>query len=93
MEHFWDKKDKYANPKYISWCQENPNGYVFNYFKGTDKSNKMNVIHKVNCNKLNARGKSTSYEKVCSNSKIQLEIFADEERGKNRWIKCGVCIK
>lgn len=93
MERFWKKNDSEADTKYRVWCEQNPNGYVFNYFKGTDKSNDMNVLHIVSCSMLNIRGQKASYEKVCSNSKAEIELFANEERGKDRWICCSYCFQ
>jgi hypothetical protein len=89
MERFWTKNDREADNKYKTWCKENPKGFVFNYIKGGEKSDDMNVLHHVNCSKLDQRGKSTSYEKVCSISKEELEQFANEDRGFGRWKHCS----
>ncbi|OBZ10927.1 hypothetical protein [Bacillus sp. FJAT-26390] len=88
FERFWTRNDADANGKFTTWCNENPNGYVFNFFKGTDKQNEMNIIHRVTCSRLHARGTKARYEKVCSNNLQALDGFADEYRGIERWRHC-----
>jgi hypothetical protein len=40
--------------EYEEWCKENE-GYVFNFFGGTDRNVDMNKIHHVNCRYLGER--------------------------------------
>ncbi|MEQ2529567.1 hypothetical protein WMO40_23115 [Bacillaceae bacterium CLA-AA-H227] len=72
---------------YEKWCKENRNGFVFNYFGGTDNRADMNKVHKVDCPYLwrNAdEGKrTTKYEKVCSSNFDQLVGFVNAERGES----------
>lgn len=89
MKRFFEKEDKDADLKYVNWCLESPKGYIFNYFKGNNLE--MNVIHKVNCKKLDMKGKRTSVEKVCSNKLNELVEFANHEQGINNWIYCSNC--
>jgi hypothetical protein len=69
VERFWKKIDREADNKYKTCCEENPKGFLFNYFKGGEKSDDMNVIYQVNCSRLGQRGKSTSYEKFAQPTK------------------------
>jgi hypothetical protein len=53
--------------EYEEWCKENE-GYVFNFFGGTDRNVDMNKIHHVNCSylwrKTDEGKRTTSYKKV-----------------------------
>jgi hypothetical protein len=88
MERFWSRNNVCGDDKFAAWCAEHPNGYVFNFFKGTDKQNDMNILHSASCSRLHARGTKASIEKVCSTDLSELEAFADQHRVVNRWRHC-----
>jgi hypothetical protein len=76
------------------WCKENE-GYVFNFFGGTDRNVDMNKILHVNCRYLwreTDEGKrTTSYKKVCSMDLEELLTFVEKERGRS-FSYCRSCM-
>jgi hypothetical protein len=82
--------------EYEEWLANNKQGYVFNHFGGGDKSKEMNKIHRANCSylyrKQDAGKRTTTYEKICSNSLEELESVVTDIRGTS-WVYCKVCMK
>lgn len=84
MERFHREED---NDRYHEWRKENPHGYVFNHFKGSDKE--MNKVHKANCLELNIS--KTTVEKFCSTDLQKLLSFVSSIRGDS-WSFCKECM-
>lgn len=87
LKIFHDKDQANADLLYKIWCVENKRGYIFNHFGGDDP--RLNVIHRVDCSKLDFTGKRTTIRKVCSSSLEQLMQYADASHGLDRWTFCS----
>jgi hypothetical protein len=94
MKEVWTKMIypfKNEDYEYEKWCHKNPKGFVFNNFGGTDNRADMNKIHKVDCPYLwreKDEGKrTTTYEKICSETLEELLEFVKKRRGFS-WSFC-----
>lgn len=83
------KQDK----EYEIYCLENTGGYVLNLL--SSKKPKDKKMHRINgCSSIainNISGMKTSVPKYCSISLVELEEFANNKVGKNKWEKCDLC--
>jgi hypothetical protein len=74
--------------------QGKQNGFVFNFFGGSETQGYMNVIHRVDCRHLwrasDEGRRTTTYAKVCSRSLIKLTEFVIGER-RLEWKYCKTC--
>jgi molybdate-binding protein len=82
---------RYKEIDYEDWLKHNQQGFVFNYCHTPS----LNKLHHANCSFLNRpkdSGVRTTYEKICSNSLLELE---DKVVGlcNDAWSKCGHCFK
>lgn len=79
--------------EYKKWLSANPNGYIFNHFKGSDPN--CNVLHRNECMSINRdkdRGKWTFVEKICCNDLVCItETLEDcaKTHGRNAIIVLG----
>lgn len=78
---------------YEAWRENHPNGFILNFFGGSDPS--YNPIHRASCPPLSRpsdQGRRTVYEKVCCIDLNELEKQADELLGKGGWKHCAGCM-
>lgn len=80
--------------RYTAWCRENPSGYVFNFFGGTEAQGSMNKIHRADCHHLwrerDEGRRTTTYPKICSMNLTDLVNFVIDQRGFS-WTFCETC--
>ena len=78
---------------YSTWLSENPEGFVFNHFKGPDLE--YNILHRASCNTLHRTDRRqenrTTVEKFVSVNLDALVACADLKRGPDGWHRCKVC--
>ena len=79
--------------RYATWLEENPSGFVFNHFRGSDGY--MNIVHRASCSFLRRsrdERRRTRYEKICSKDLERLTAFVDQLRADaGGWKRCGRC--
>ncbi len=78
---------------YAAWLSDNTDGFVFNFFGGSDGYGYMNVIHRASCRHLHRpkdEGRRTVYEKRVSRNLESLIEHVEQLRG-NSWKRCGAC--
>ncbi len=79
---------------YTAWCRENRDGFVFNYFGGSEAQGAMHKIHRADCRHLwrpsDEGRRTTTYVKVCSNSLASLTEYVIGER-RFSWSCCETC--
>lgn len=62
MKIFYEKENENADFFYYKiWCIGNKQGYILNLFRGNEP--KLNVIHKVNCSRLEMKAKEPPSKK------------------------------
>lgn len=86
IEHFKNNEKGYEH-----WLNNNPMGFVFNYF-GSESNNKL---HHAQCGHLYRKkdsGSRTVLDKFCSESYNELEAKIIS-LCENKWSKCGTCFK
>ncbi|MCA0173291.1 hypothetical protein [Bacillus sp. RAR_GA_16] len=79
--------------RYLSWHSANPNGYVFNHFKGKDAA--YNKIHAATCRTLwrdKDDGARTRVEKICSDNLQELLKITEEMRQTKGYSFCKICM-
>ena len=79
--------------RYLSWYHANPDGYVFNHFKGKDPD--YNKIHMATCRTLwreKDHGVRTKVEKVCSDNLNELLKMTQNIRRDKGYSLCKICM-
>lgn len=80
--------------RYLGWHELNPEGYVFNHFKGSDPG--YNKIHSADCRTLwreKDHGARTKVEKICSDNLQELLNMSDVIRKNKGYSLCKICMK
>ncbi len=78
---------------YSAWLSVNPDGFVLNFFGGTDGYGYMNIVHRASCRHLyrpKDQGRRTVYEKRVSTNLDFLITHVEQLRGDS-WKWCGAC--
>ncbi|WLR58637.1 hypothetical protein [Guptibacillus hwajinpoensis] len=79
--------------RYLNWYRANPEGYVFNHFKGSDPD--YNKIHIATCRTLwrqKDAGVRTKVEKICSSNLNELIQMTEYVRDKKGFSFCKICM-
>ena len=79
---------------YSTWLLANPDGFVFNFFRGADGLGYMNVVHRASCRHLHRpkdEGRRTVYEKRVGKNLVFLIAHVEQLRGDS-WKRCGACL-
>jgi hypothetical protein len=89
MEIFFDSYDSQAHPKFLSWTENNPEGFVV-----CDRGNDNPMLHHGNCSHLIWKSRPdysmTRKLKACSHNRAELERWVSANLNKKIQI-CSDC--
>ncbi|MCI0782017.1 MAG: hypothetical protein J4N93_12045 [Chloroflexi bacterium] len=83
---FYRPTDPRAEQQFRAWMRENPQGYVFNHFGGTNP--RYNCLHRLPCRGLNRA--NAGVRKICCTSRTSVEQRIAELRDPGGWGECGL---